>query len=127
MNLLLALALLLACVAPAALFVCWRRIGVYKSPAGDSGGDAKKLDRMVQDYQEILSDIARRLGLQGKTIADAGKLMNVDDGGMSAELKAELNERLSEIIAKNNQLRHDLYEAQQRLSAQHAELDRARA
>ncbi|HUY90538.1 MAG TPA: GGDEF domain-containing protein, partial [Pirellulales bacterium] len=47
--------------------------------------------------------------------------------GMSAELKAELNERLSEIIAKNNQLRHDLYEAQQRLSAQHAELDRARA
>ena len=127
MNLLLAIPWLLASAAGAALFVCWRRLAVYNSPPAEPGGDAKKLDRVVQDYQEILSDVARRLGLQGKTIADAGKLVNVAEGGMSAELKAEFNQRLSEIIATNNQLRQDLYEAQQRLSAQHAELDRARA
>jgi diguanylate cyclase len=127
MNLLLALTVLLACVAAASLFVCWRRFSDSEAPTCNAASDSKKLDRVVQDYQEILSDVARRLGLQGKTIADAGKLVNVAEGGMSAELKEELNQRLSEIIAKNNQLRQDLYEAQQRLNAQHAELDRARA
>jgi diguanylate cyclase (GGDEF)-like protein len=127
MNLLLPITVLLASVAAVSLFVCWRRLGETSAPMSRTGSDSKKLDRVVQDYQEILADVARRLGLQGKTIADAGKLVSVADEGMSAELKTELNHRLSEIIAKNNQLRQDLYEAQQRLTAQHAELDRARA
>lgn len=127
MNLILAFSVLLAIVAAAALAACWRRFGDSSAPACNAESDSKKLDRVVQDYQEILSDLARRLGLQGKTLVDAGKLVNVAEEGMSAELKLELSQRLSEIIATNNQLRQDLYESQQRIAAQHAELDRARA
>lgn len=89
--------------------------------------DPVKLDRVVQGYQEILSDVARRLGLQGRSIAAAGQLVDLADENMSAELKAQLAQRLNDVIAKNNQLRQDLFLAQQQLSAQHAELDRARA
>lgn len=89
--------------------------------------DPEKVDRVVQGYQEILADVASRLGLQGHSIAAAGRLVDEADGYMSAEIKEQLAQRLNEVIARNNQLRQDLYVAKQRLNTQHAELDRARA
>ena len=130
MNLTAALLLLLlviAAVAVALLLVIWQRSAPADAPGGRSAEDVKKLDQVVNGYQEILSDVARRLGLQGKVIADAGALVSSAQAEMSAELKNELDLRLAEIIAKNNQLRQDLFIAQERLNAQHAELDRARA
>jgi diguanylate cyclase (GGDEF)-like protein len=130
MNLTAALLLLLLVIAAAVvalLLVMWQRIGPSDAPAARSAEDAKKIDQIVQGYQDILSDVARRLGLQGKVIADAGALVSNAKTDMSADLKSELDLRLAEIIAKNNQLRQDLFLAQERLNAQHAELDRARA
>ncbi len=111
----------------AMLLIFWPRRAHCEGTEQSAPIDPVKLDRVVQGYQEILSDVARRLGLQGRSIAAAGQLVDLADENMSAELKAQLAQRLNDVIAKNNQLRQDLFLAQQRLSAQHAELDRARA
>ncbi len=128
MNLAVALLMMLmvAVGATLLLLVFWQRRARDERATPAPGPDPAKLDRVVHGYQEILSDVARRLGLQGRSIAAAGQLMD-DSADISAELKYELARRLNEMIAKNDQLRHDLTLAQERLSAQHAELDRARA
>jgi diguanylate cyclase (GGDEF)-like protein len=117
----------LVVVVAAALLINFSSGRGAEETAVQSAADSAKLDRLVHGYHEILADVAQRLGVQGRSIAAAGRLMDMADEEMSAELKTELTGRLNEIIAKNNQLRRDLYLAQQQLSAQHAELARARA
>lgn len=82
---------------------------------------------VIDGYQEVLADVSRSLGLQGRTILEAGKLLDYSPEGMAVELKAEVSRRLSEILAKNQELQQELLSAQEQLRTQHAELDLAKA
>lgn len=88
---------------------------------------AEQLNQIVLSYEEVLADVARRLGLQGRTILAAGKLLDTPTEGSSVALRAEIAERLSELLEKNQVLQHELRTAQEELRAQHDELDQARA
>ena len=115
----------------AAVFAAFylRRIGIADS-ASDSGAGsaaaASKFHELVGEYQELLDLVLRRVGLQGKSLADAGRLVSGAQFALPPELKNDLVQRLSEIIAANDELRQNLLAAQLKLCAQHDELDRAR-
>lgn len=122
---LLLLALNLLWAVAFAVFYLRRVQGGASSPA-EPEESAAKFHLLVEEYQELLDFVLRRVGLQGKSLADAGRLVAGPQAGLSHELKAELAQRLSEIVATNEQLRQNLQAAQLKLSAQHEELDRAR-
>ncbi|HUY89543.1 MAG TPA: GGDEF domain-containing protein [Pirellulales bacterium] len=94
--------------------------------AAEPEESAANFHELVEEYQELLDLVLRRVGLQGKSLADADRLVSGPQPGLSPELKAELAQRLSEIIVTNEQLRQNLLAAQLKLCAQHEELDRAR-
>ena len=115
----------------AAVFAAFylRRVGVAESaakPETAPHATAAKFHALVGEYQELLDLVLRRVGLQGKSLADAGRLVSGAQFALSPELKTDLVQRLSEIIAANDELRQNLLATQLKLCAQHEELDRAR-
>ncbi len=97
------------------------------TPENPFAPQAAELTQLVLGYEVVLADVARRLGLQGRTIAETGKLLDPPTEGSSLALQAEISSRLAEILAKNHALQHELHAAQEQLRAQHDELDQARA
>lgn len=104
----------------------WRNGPRGAASATEPGETSSKFHELVEEYQELLELVLRRVGLQGKSLADAGRLVFGPQPGFTPELKAELARRLSEILATNEELRQNLLAAQLKLCAQHEELDRAR-
>jgi diguanylate cyclase (GGDEF)-like protein len=118
----------LSLIWPAVFLVVYLRrnaIGAT-APPGASQEASAKIRRLMEDYQELLDLVSREVGLQGKSLDDAGRLVATHEPSVAPSLKVELTRRLSEIIAANEQLRQDLLVEQLKLSAQRAELDRAR-
>lgn len=100
---------------------------VESAPKNAPATQAGELTQLVLGYEVVLADVARRLGLQGRTIAETGKLLDPPKEGSSLALQADISSRLAEILAKNHALQHALHTAQEQLRAQHDELDQARA
>lgn len=101
--------------------------GAKAAGAPDSHDAAARFHELVEEYQELLDLVLRRVGLQGKSIADAGRLVSGSEFALAPELKVDLVRRLSEIMSANEQLKENLLAAQLKLRSQHEELDRARA
>lgn len=80
------------------------------------------LDELAQGYQEILADVARRLGLQGAHIVAAEKQV-----AQLAPPHADLAAQLCEMVEQNQRLNSDLQVARQQLEDRHKELQRAKA
>ena len=119
----------LSLIWPVAFLAVYLRSHAHEAKsraAGTSPETSARFHQLLEDYQEVLDLVSRQLGLQGKSLADAGLLASSQESSGASSLKLELTQRLSEIIAANEQLRQDLLVAQLKLSAQHAELDRAR-
>lgn len=97
-------------------------------PAGgavDAAAPPRKLaalGELSQGYQEILADVARRLGLQGVHIEAAGK-----EAAQFATSHVELAAQLCEVLEQNQRLQSDLQVARQQLDDRHEELQRAKA
>lgn len=104
----------------------WRHAPSGAARAAEPEKTSSKFHELVEEYQELLELVLRRIGLQGKSLVDAGRLVCGPHHGFTPELKAELARRLSEIVATNEDLRQNLLAAQLKLCAQHEELDRAR-
>jgi diguanylate cyclase (GGDEF)-like protein len=110
----------------AAFYLRYAR-GANTAGASDSHDSSTRFHELVEEYQELLDLVLRRVGLQGKSIADAGRLVSGSQFALAPELKADLARRLSDIMSANEQLKQNLLAAQLKLRTQHEELDRARA
>lgn len=80
------------------------------------------LNELAQGYQEILVDVARRLGLQGAHIEAAGKQF-----ARLAPSHMDLAAQLCEVMEQNQRLQSDLQVARRQLDDRHEELQRAKA
>jgi len=115
-------------VTPASLALTFLVFVARARPAGESAGAAAPqrklaaLNDLAQGYQEILSDVARQLGLQGAHLEAAGKQF-----AQLTPSHVNLAAQFCEVMEQNQRLQSDLQVARQQLDDRHEELQRAKA
>lgn len=115
-------------ITPAFLALMFLVFVARAKPAGGSAGAAAPprklaaLNDLAQGYQEILSDVARHLGLQGAQLEAAGKQF-----AQLTPSQVNLAAQLCEVMEQNQRLQSDLQVARRQLDDRHEELQRAKA